>query len=242
MLRVEVLEQRALLSAAVWTGAGGDGQWDNPLNWVVSTENGPVKEVPGVGDDATIGPDQGTITTGVAENIVNSLVCSSDLSVTGDLRILAGMTLDGTASVSVGGDLEAFGTATISGTATLSGGSIYCGGISRTGTTDGTGQIILGSEGGVLGAGTIGPGITVTGGNGTILAGVNEGTIVSSGGNVGVSVNVGVNEGTIVSSGGTLTLVGLTLTNEGTIEAAGGTVIVGADTSFSFTPGPGNSL
>ena len=98
---MEVLEPRALLANVTWTGAAGDGEWDDGLNW-----SGDV--VPGPSDDAVIGSNAGTI--GISPDDygggdVNSLTCGAGTTIDvngtdgltiATLTVASGITLDGT--------------------------------------------------------------------------------------------------------------------------------------------------
>ena len=72
---VEQLESRTLLSAVVWTGDAGDGNWDTAGNWTGGSG------VPGSSDDVTI-PSNATITHPDGNNdTVNSIVCGTGDSI-----------------------------------------------------------------------------------------------------------------------------------------------------------------
>ncbi|MGO8746956.1 MAG: hypothetical protein ACLQNE_13295, partial [Thermoguttaceae bacterium] len=124
-LRIESLEQRQLLSAVAWTGAGGNSNWDNKLNWSTGS-------VPGAGDAVSIiltSAATVTINSGDNESIGSLTTGSTDtLKITGGSLTIAGTsTLSGPLTMT-GGYLEATGSGvdvTVNGTTTVSGASLY---------------------------------------------------------------------------------------------------------------------
>jgi autotransporter-associated beta strand protein len=90
----EPLEMRRLLSAALWSGAAGDGQWSNPGNWQGDT-------VPTAGQDVTFPANSQS----AAINL-NTKVTVGNLDLEGSYS-LAG------ASVTLGGSVSASATDTI---------------------------------------------------------------------------------------------------------------------------------
>jgi RHS repeat-associated protein len=120
---VEQLEDRVLLTAVAWTGAGDGTSWNNAKNWSIQT-------VPGAGDDVTINlaSSQTIIYSSAAGNTtINSLNGNDPFSITGgSLTITGNSTLTGSFSMT-GGKLTASGssvTVSATGTTTLSGGSL----------------------------------------------------------------------------------------------------------------------
>ena len=249
---LEALEPRALLATVTWTGAAGDGLWDNPLNWTEQTTNGPVNVMPGPGDDAEIGSNAGTIGIspddyGTAD--VNSLTCGAGSTIDVDgidgltiatLTVASGITLDGTIFIDEGCELIASGTETIAGDGEVTFGDQFF-------QTPSEGPIfneLAVGNGATL---TIGAGITVQGlsGNVETTSGsiVNQGLISSTGGLAifpsGSAASFD-NLGTIQAvTGASLTVTPATMSSEGTIDAAGGTVdIVGC----TLTPGAGSAF
>lgn len=70
---IDVLESRVLLSAATWTGGGGDLNWTTANNWSTHA-------VPGSADDVTISVTQGTTISGPSSpTTVHSLTISSGI-------------------------------------------------------------------------------------------------------------------------------------------------------------------
>ena len=119
----ESLEDRVMLSAIAWTGAGDGTSWNNAKNWSTQT-------VPGAGDDVTINlaNSQTIIYSSAAGNTtINSLNGNDPFSITGgSLTITGNSTLTGSFSMT-GGTLSASGsgvTVSATGTTTLSGASL----------------------------------------------------------------------------------------------------------------------
>ncbi|HEX3727966.1 MAG TPA: hypothetical protein VHV08_17060 [Pirellulales bacterium] len=116
--RIERLEDRRLLTADAWTGAGDGSNWSDPNNWSAG--------LPGAASDVTInGPGTPTIVYSAAagSTTVHSLNGSDALSITGgSLTVSANSTLGGTLTMT-GGTLGASGTGitlTANGTTTAS--------------------------------------------------------------------------------------------------------------------------
>src|SRR5205807_1965126 len=103
--RAERLEERQLLTAVSWVGAGGNSSWTTAANWSTGT-------VPAAGDDVTINAGAGkTITVALANapaanQAINSLTSSSPISFTsGTLAIASTATLDGGMTL-IGGEID----------------------------------------------------------------------------------------------------------------------------------------
>jgi hypothetical protein len=120
----ESLEQRILLSAVAWTGAGDGKSWNDAQNWSTRT-------IPGASDDVTIDltNSQTIIYSSASGNTtIGSLNGSDPFSITGgSLTVTANSTLTGTFSM-MGGAFEASGsgvTVSVNGSTTLSGANLY---------------------------------------------------------------------------------------------------------------------
>jgi hypothetical protein len=139
-LRVEALEDRALLSAITWIGSSGD--WDTASNWstgsVPTAANNVTINVANV-NNLVITHSQGT------SDVVHSLKISNstyalDISA-GSLTVATASTDSGALSLS-GGTLSGPGSLTISGELTWSGGTM-----SGSGTTTAKGGITIAGDG-----------------------------------------------------------------------------------------------
>ncbi len=128
--RLEILENRLLLSTVDWINSSG-GDWDTPSNWSTS-------KLPGSGDDVVIDTSGITVThsTGASDSI-HSLTSQATLSISsGSLSIAAASTID---------DLNLSG-----GTITGGGGVTVKSSLSWTdGTMSGAGTTTV-AEGGTL--------------------------------------------------------------------------------------------
>jgi hypothetical protein len=103
-LRLDVLEDRWLLSTILWNGNAGDGNWSTAENWVGGV-------LPGAADDAVIDNTSPPVTITLADPVtVRSLTSTKDLVVQGTLTVTAGpssvsgaLTLETTATLGVDG-------------------------------------------------------------------------------------------------------------------------------------------
>jgi len=119
----ESLEDRVMLAAVSWTGAGDGTNWNNAQNW--STQ-----AVPGAGDSVTINlTNSQTIvySSSACNTTIQSLNGNDPLSITGgSLTITGNSTLTGNFSMT-GGALAASGsgvTVSATGSTTLSGANL----------------------------------------------------------------------------------------------------------------------
>jgi hypothetical protein len=109
---LEALEPRQLLTSVFWDGGGGDGSWDNPLNW--SND-----QLPGAADSVlidapghpTIHRDQNTSATVASLQSLDPIsISAGTLTVTGSWRqsgalTVSGGRIGGAANLQLNGDL-----------------------------------------------------------------------------------------------------------------------------------------
>ncbi len=127
---IETMEPRTLLSAVLWTGKGGDNNWDTAANW--STDS-----VPGPHDDVTINIPANVVHSANVTDSINSLTSTEPLTISGGtLSIAEASTINSTLSIT-GGTLTGTGAVSVSGLLTLT-----------TGTLSGSGAI--NADGGML--------------------------------------------------------------------------------------------
>jgi hypothetical protein len=134
---LETLEERHLLAALVWTGDGGDLNWNNPANWSAN-------ELPGSGDDVTIsGFSDITISHASAATSINSLTSDASLALSGgSFSIAAHSIIDANLLLS-GGTLTGAGDLTVTATFEWTGGTQT--GSGRTVLAEGAQMLITGT-------------------------------------------------------------------------------------------------
>ncbi|HUY35813.1 MAG TPA: Ig-like domain repeat protein [Pirellulales bacterium] len=261
-LRLERLEDRALLATFDWTGAAGTTDWDTAGNWSVG--GAAATTLPGSADDVVINSSTNTAVVHGANvfDQVNSITLSSPDSLTlsaGTLQVVAGGS---------GGSLSGNGTFDLAG-GTLSDAVVAAGatvtaatqpgtlnGVTLDGTLDlatNNGAVAHVSSGLTLGNGglieigntagsTFGNlffdgantlGVT-SGATGTIVLGANTNNIFSELGAQALTIASGV---TIKGADGAIGSGNGTLTNQGTIDAdtSGGTFNVALGKNGSNT-------
>jgi len=103
--RLETLEERCTPSVVTWDGEGGDGLWDNPLNWSNDA-------LPGGDDSVHIGEDS-PVVNNLASTGVAMLSSASPITFNGDLALGggsfdAGAVFNGDVSVAVGTTLACY--------------------------------------------------------------------------------------------------------------------------------------
>ena len=204
--RIEWMEPRTLLSAVIWTGSGGDNNWDTAANW--NTDS-----VPGSGDDVTINITADVVHSENVTDSINSLTSTEPLTISGGtLSIAAASTINSTLSLT-GGTLTGTGDLTVSGLVTLTAGTL-----SGSSALDANGGILI--TGSDTGSGTVfqdgrtvnnpdGRTATWSGDNGEIAMSDgavfnNLGTFLAQGGvyftDEGGAASSFVNKGSIISS------------------------------------------
>ena len=118
--RIEVLEDRRLLTTAINWISATSGSWDDASNWSPKT-------VPGPGDDVVINVPGVTVTISSNVESVNSITADDPLDISGGgLTVAANSTISDGLDMT-GGSLTASGSAvsfTVSGTTTVSGASL----------------------------------------------------------------------------------------------------------------------
>ena len=93
---IEWIESRTLLAAVLWTGGGGDTNWDDPLNWNTSS-------VPGPADDVTINTGTGVTHADAVADSINSLTSTQPLTISaGSISIAAASTISSTLTMTGG--------------------------------------------------------------------------------------------------------------------------------------------
>jgi autotransporter-associated beta strand protein len=111
------MEPRLQLSAVVWTGAGGDNNWDNPANWNTGAR-------PGSGDDVTINIAANVVHSDAVTDSINSLTSTQPLTLTGGtLSIASASSTSGMLTID-GGTLAGAGQLAVNGLLTLTAGAI----------------------------------------------------------------------------------------------------------------------
>ena len=114
---IEALERRVLLSAVVWTGAAGDGQWTTPGNWSAGM-------LPGPGDDVIIDvAGNPTIILGSGTQSINSLTTTDPLTIGGATLIIAASSKLKYLSVISNGEIQGSGDLTVTSSLILGDGS-----------------------------------------------------------------------------------------------------------------------
>jgi hypothetical protein len=133
--RLEILEDRTVLSTVHWIGGSGD--WSTATNWDKGS-------IPGAGDDVVINVAGINVThTSSANESIHSLNCTDVLSFSnGSLTLAAASTISNNLIFS-GGTISGAGSLTITGTLTWSGGVM-----NGTGTTFAQGGLSLGGVSG----------------------------------------------------------------------------------------------
>jgi large repetitive protein len=258
---IERMESRLQLSAVLWTGAGGDNNWDNANNWNTDT-------LPGPSDDVTIDTTADVVHSGAVTDSINSLTSTQPLTISGGTLsiaaassttgplVISGGTLTGTGGVTVGGLLTlSSGTLSDSGGVTANGGitinpsanAFNLDGVTltnaagQTATWTGTGSNIQASDGAVfnnLGAFVAQNQGAFTQGNGAASSFVDEGTFTKSTSSgeldfTGVAFNVA--GGTVDVQNGTLGLQGGGTETGATFSIANGaTLDFAGSTAFSL--------
>jgi hypothetical protein len=124
LAQADVTRARPLAALVVWTGGGGDTNWNNSSNWSSGA-------VPGSADDVIIGPGANvSLSSGAAD--INSLATESGSSLTissgGSLSVAAASALNGTLNLGITGTLTGPGHITVNGTTNWTGGTIAGGG------------------------------------------------------------------------------------------------------------------
>jgi large repetitive protein len=115
--QVEWMESRVQLSAVAWTGAGGDNDWDNPLNW--STD-----ALPASADDVTIDVAADVVHSSAVTDSIRSLTSSQPLTLSGGTISIAAASSTSGPVVINGGTLAGTGDITVGGPLTLTAGTI----------------------------------------------------------------------------------------------------------------------
>jgi autotransporter-associated beta strand protein len=258
------MESRLQLSAVLWTGNGGDNNWDDPANW--STD-----ALPGPGDDVTIDVSASVVHSDAVADSINSLTSTQPLTLSGGTLSIAsassttgplavdGGTLTGTGDLTVGG-LLTLTAGTISGSGTVvadAGIAINPGGVGftldgrtltnaagQTATWTGTGGALTMSDAAVfnnLGAFAAQVQGSVTQGAGASASFVDEGsfTTATGGGELDfVGLPFDVPGGTVAVQSGTLGLQGGgTETGASFSIGAGATLDFAGSTAFSADSG-----
>ena len=120
-LRVEPLEDRTMPALVSWTGAGGDFNWSNALNWNGGT-------LPGASDDVVIdyGANNFTVTHASGSDSVHSLTSHANFAVSGG-------------ALQVAADSHLFGTLVLNATFGGSGNTTVDGFFTWVGTLQGVG-------------------------------------------------------------------------------------------------------
>ena len=115
------MESRVQLSAVLWTGDGGDNNWDNPANWSTNA-------LPGSGDDVTIDIAANVEHSDAVTDSINSLTSTQPLTISGGtLSFASASSTSGPLNV-MGGKVEVqSGTFSMQGGGTDSGGSFAIG-------------------------------------------------------------------------------------------------------------------
>jgi autotransporter-associated beta strand protein len=121
------MESRLQMSAVVWTGAGGDNNWDNPDNWNTHS-------LPGMSDDVTIETSANVVHSGAVTDSIKSLTSTQPLTISGGtLSIAAASSTTGPLVIS-GGTLTGTGGLTVGGPLTLTSGTLAgSGGVTANG-------------------------------------------------------------------------------------------------------------
>ncbi len=211
------MESRVQLSAVLWTGDGGDNNWDNPANWSTNA-------LPGSGDDVTIDIAANVEHSDAVTDSINRLTSTQPLTISGgSLSIASASSTSGPLNV-MGGKVEVqSGTFSMQGGGTDSGGSFAIGAGAALDFAGST-AFSLDDATTFSGAGNLikdGPTTLTLAGNSGSFTGtttVNDGTLLVDGSLAASSVSV---------------LSGATLGGSGT---------VGAVTTIGGTLQPGNAL
>ncbi len=125
------MEARLQLSTVVWTGDGGDNNWDNPANW--STD-----ALPDSGDDVTINIAANVVHSDAVTDSIQSLTSTEPLTISGGTLSIASASSTSGPLVIDGGTLTGTGDLTVNGLLTLTSGTI-----SGSGTVDANGGIVI---------------------------------------------------------------------------------------------------
>jgi hypothetical protein len=207
-LRPEELESRRLLSNVSWTGGGNDDLWSDPQNW---SDN----QVPGAGDDVTIGlPGSFTILydASAGDTTVDSLNGSDALSIAGGSLMIAT-----TSSTSP--------TSALTGPLTIDGGALIASGVGTTVTASGAVTATTGTLSAQGGAQFRLPGLTSFEGAGMTFIANGSGSVLDITGITsfgGVSTTIAeTGGGQLAMDTGFTTLDGVSFTIDGTSDLAG---------------------
>jgi autotransporter-associated beta strand protein len=123
------------MSAVLWTGAGGNTNWDDPLNW--STH-----KLPGPQDDVAIKISASVVHSDAASDSIRSLTSTQPLKLSaGTLSIASSSAVDGPLIIN-GGTLAGTGDLSVGGLLTLSSGTI-----SGSGKVSANGGILINPAG-----------------------------------------------------------------------------------------------
>ena len=118
-LRIEVLEQRLLLSLVSWDGGGDGTSWSDQFNW-----GGDV--LPGAADDVLIDlPGDITVTHGSGTTQINSLTSAESLVLSGGSLSLNSTSAINNAFTISRGTLSGSGNLTVGGLLSWSGGTLW---------------------------------------------------------------------------------------------------------------------
>ncbi len=137
--RIERMETRLQMSAVAWTGAGGDNNWDDALNWNTGT-------LPGPSDDVTINISANVMHSAAVADSINSLTSTQPLTLSGGMLSIATTSSTSGPLVVDGGSLAGTGDITVSGLLTLTAGTI-----SGSGTVHADGGIVINPTGAAFG-------------------------------------------------------------------------------------------
>ena len=234
------------MAAIVWTGAGGDGNFNNPANWSPA-------QVPTVNDTVTIAPAAATAIAISQNDAVGALTTNQfvTLTVENDNSFTIGSAAGGATSFTNGGtfalDSTGYGTDLIIGApdVTLNGGGVVI--LSDNGNNAiaaaASGDVLENVNNLIEGSGTIGAGtltiyndaagiIDATGANNALIlntgadATTTNAGLIEATGAAGLVLNSAVNDGAagrIAAAGGNVflqggTIAGGTITTSGTAE------------------------
>src|SRR5262245_3391883 len=100
------MESRLQLSAILWTGGGGDNNWDNPANWSTNA-------LPGSGDDVTINIAANVVHSDAVTDSIKSLTSNQPLTLSGGTLSIASASSTSGPLVVDGGTLTGTGDLTV---------------------------------------------------------------------------------------------------------------------------------
>ncbi|MFI5460266.1 MAG: beta strand repeat-containing protein [Isosphaerales bacterium] len=118
------------MSAVSWTGAGGDNNWNDALNWNTG-------KLPGPADDVTITISADVVHSDAVTDSINSLTSTQPLTLSGGTLSIAAASSTSGPLVVDGGSLTGTGDITVNGLLTLTAGTI-------------SGSGVLSANGGIL--------------------------------------------------------------------------------------------